>query len=68
MFGEKFHKWQERKKEQKLSTDIESKILNDLDDKIYHLSELTIARSELAEIFIGMQDLSRLKKHVQCML
>jgi hypothetical protein len=40
-----------RKQMQKLSTDIESKILNDLDDKMHHLSELAIARPELAEIF-----------------
>jgi hypothetical protein len=32
-----------RKRMQKLSTDIESKILNDLDDKMHHLSELAIA-------------------------
>jgi hypothetical protein len=40
-----------RKQMQKLSINIESKILNDLDDKMHHLSELAIARPELAEIF-----------------
>ena len=41
-----------RKQMQKLSTDIESKILNDLADKMHHLTEISIARPELAEIFI----------------
>ena len=40
-----------RNQMQKLSTDIESKILNDLDDKMHHLSELAVARPNLAEIF-----------------
>ena len=40
-----------RKQMQKVSMDIESKILNDLDDKMHNLSELSIARPELAEIF-----------------
>jgi hypothetical protein len=40
-----------RKQMQKISMDIESKILNDLDDKMHNLSELSITRPELAEIF-----------------
>src|SRR3954465_4939990 len=40
-----------RKQMQKLSNDSESKILNDLADKMHHLTELSIARPELAEIF-----------------
>ena len=36
---------------QELSGDIESKILNDLDDKMHGLEEMTIDRPELAEIF-----------------
>ena len=41
-----------RKQMQKLSTDIESKILNDLADKMHHFTEISIARPELAEIFV----------------
>jgi hypothetical protein len=41
-----------RKQMQKLSTDIESKILNDLADKMHHLTEIAIARPELSEIFV----------------
>jgi hypothetical protein len=40
-----------RKESQKLSVDIESKILNDLDDKMHNLSEITISSPELGEIF-----------------
>ena len=40
-----------RKDSQKLSIDIESKILNDLDDKMHNLSEITISNPELGEIF-----------------
>jgi hypothetical protein len=40
-----------RKQMQNLSIDIESKILNDLDDKMHNLSEIAINRPELAEIF-----------------
>jgi hypothetical protein len=39
-----------RKQMQKLSIDIESKILNDLEDKLYRLSEMTVSDPELAEI------------------
>ena len=40
-----------RKQMQKLSTDIESKILNDLADKMHNLAEMGIARPDLHEIF-----------------
>ncbi len=40
-----------RKDSQKISVDIESKILNDLDDKMHNLSEITISNPELGEIF-----------------
>jgi hypothetical protein len=36
---------------QNLSTDIESKILNDLADKMHHLTEIAIARPELSDIY-----------------
>ena len=39
-----------RKQMQKLSLDIESKILNDLEDKLYHIAEMTVSEPELAEI------------------
>jgi len=35
---------------QKLSIDIESKILNDLEDKLHRLAEMTVSEPELAEI------------------
>jgi hypothetical protein len=41
-----------RKQMQKLSTDIESKILNDLADKMHNLVEVGITRPELHEIFV----------------
>ena len=39
-----------RKGMQKLSLDLETKVLNDLDDKLHSLAELAIARPEIAEI------------------
>jgi len=39
-----------RKQMQKLSIDIESKILNDLEDKLHRLAEMTVSEPELAEI------------------
>ena len=39
-----------RKQMQKLSIDIESKILNDLEDKLHHIVEMTVSEPELAEI------------------
>ena len=39
-----------RSKCKKYPVDIESKILNDLDDKMHNLSELSITRPELADI------------------
>jgi len=39
-----------RKQMQKLSIDIESKILNDLDDKTHNITEMAIVRPELAEV------------------
>ena len=39
-----------RKQMQKLSVDIETKVLNDLDDKLHSIAELAIARPEVAEI------------------
>ena len=41
-----------KKQMQKLSMDIESKILNDLDDKMHTLAEIAITRPELSEIFV----------------
>ena len=35
---------------QKVSIDIETKVLNDLDDKLHGIAELAIARPEVAEI------------------
>jgi hypothetical protein len=35
---------------QKLSIDIESKILNDLDDKTHNITGMAIVRPELAEV------------------
>jgi hypothetical protein len=40
-----------RKQMQKVSMDIESKILNDLDDKMHSLAEIAITRPELSGIF-----------------
>jgi hypothetical protein len=40
----------QRKQMQKLSVDIETKVLNDLDDKLHGIAELAIARPEVAEI------------------
>jgi hypothetical protein len=54
-----FSLYYSRKQMQKLSTDIESKILNDLADKMHHLTEISIARPELAEIFIRNESNSR---------
>jgi hypothetical protein len=39
-----------RKGMQKLSLDIETKVLNDLDDKLHGIAEVAIARPEVAEI------------------
>jgi hypothetical protein len=39
-----------RKQMQELSIDIETKVLNDLDDKLHGIAELAIARPEVAEI------------------
>ena len=39
-----------RKQARELSTDIETKVLNDLDDKLYGIAELAIAQPEVAEI------------------
>jgi hypothetical protein len=39
-----------RKQMQKVSIDIETKVLNDLDDKLHGIAELAIARPEVAEI------------------
>jgi hypothetical protein len=39
-----------RKQMQELSVDIETKILNDLDDKLHGIAEMTINRPELEEI------------------
>ena len=39
-----------RKQMQKLSIDIESKILNDIEDKLYRIAEMTVSEPELAEI------------------
>jgi len=41
-----------RKQMQKVSMDIESRILSDLDDKMHSLSEIAITRPEIAEIFV----------------
>ena len=41
-----------RKQMQKVSMDIESRILSDLDDKMHSLSEIAITRPEVAEIFV----------------
>ena len=40
-----------RKQMQKLSTDIESKILNDLDDKLHNLLEKALAKPDVGKIF-----------------
>jgi len=40
-----------RKQMQKLSTDIESKILNDLDDKLHNLLEIALAKPDVGKIF-----------------
>jgi hypothetical protein len=39
-----------RKQAKELSTDIETKVLNDLDDKLHGIAEMVIARPEVAEI------------------
>ena len=39
-----------RKQMQKLSVDLETKILNDLDDKLHGIAELAFARPEVGEI------------------
>jgi hypothetical protein len=39
-----------RKQMQKLSVDIESKILNDLEDKLHGISEMALAQPELSEV------------------
>ena len=39
-----------RKQMQKLSVDLETKVLNDLDDKLHGIAELAIARPEVGEI------------------
>src|SRR5579884_3710694 len=39
-----------RKQMQKLSIDMETKVLNDLDDKLLRLAELAIERPELEEV------------------
>jgi hypothetical protein len=44
-----------RKQMQKLSTDIETKVLNDLDEKITDLSQLTIEKPQLMKIFSNVE-------------
>jgi hypothetical protein len=39
-----------RKQARELSVDIETKVVNDLDDKLHGIAELAIARPEIAEI------------------
>jgi hypothetical protein len=39
-----------RKQMQKLSVDLETKVLNDLDDKLHGIAELALARPEVGEI------------------
>src|SRR5919197_3311881 len=48
-----------RKQMQKLSVDIETKVLSDLDEKITDLSRLTIEKPELMKIFSNAESYLR---------
>jgi len=54
-----------RKQMQKLSTDLETKVLNDLNDKLHGIAEVALARPEVGEL-LESQQICRLKNLLQC--